>query len=353
MATCLRSWKYNPGQCHRVVPRLPTEEKLFLLIAFGEDLASKAAFKLQWSEQLVNRLQSFEIQALLGSIARLLNSGVTAPADSTGNMCVYKGYRLCRNTFATVDQGPNLRTGALQAFRALRLPIATFEDVGAAGVTFEIEKDVSKKLSDDNIIPCLDLELDVRGDCRILWTYYPVYDGTVTDLVKDQKHDCLSPKAHGYHWYGDLVTCISSAEAYLKRQGITHHCIRLDNIFWNFVMRKGGRNIRKFVLGPGDYGLADDLASRARQAPKKDKHNYHFAPEVALHGKIDQRSEMLSVGILFGEVLGYWCAAEYANLTTSDVITKSGNLNSMKYRENTTIKDGLGNNTPGWETTPR
>ncbi|KAK3375814.1 hypothetical protein B0T24DRAFT_698369 [Lasiosphaeria ovina] len=284
-------------------------------------------------------------------------------------MDVHNIYKVSHNRFVTIHRAVNLHTGALQVVREMRIPTITDEEKGSAEVIFKFETLVLELLrimphktrGNDNLIEPLiyfDTHNAIEGS-RVMTTYYGDYDGTVADLHEEKEHICLKPRTRTYPWLDDLLIGIAGGLQFLEQNKMIHHSIKLDNVWWKGVGHlSDGTVMRRFFLGPGDYDLVKTLASRSESGPRlspkarcRDKAKYqpepeaeyYLAPEVVLQGETHEKSDMWSVGILFGQLMGYWCANEYGTMEEEVSVKFKCQNFCVKYRQ-ASVRD-LGNNT--------
>jgi CHASE2 domain-containing sensor protein/tRNA A-37 threonylcarbamoyl transferase component Bud32 len=209
----------------------------------------------------------------------LMESADTKP--TLGRYEVIK--ELGRGAMGTVYLGKDPKINREVAIKTLRYEEIDEEQLAEVKKRFFREAEAAGKLSHPNIVTIF----DVGEDYEIAYMAMELLDGS--DLAKYCQKENLLP-------HGDVVKVISSvanALDYAHSNGVVHRDIKPANIM---VLKNGDIKVT-------DFGIARVMTSSKTQTGVVLGTPSYMSPEQIAGQKVDGRSDLFSLGVVFYELL--------------------------------------------------
>jgi eukaryotic-like serine/threonine-protein kinase len=190
---------------------------------------------------------------------------------------------LGRGAMGTVYLGKDPRINREVAIKTLRYEDFDEEQVAELKKRFFREAEAAGKLSHPNIVTIY----DVGEDYEIAYMAMELLEGT--DLTKYCQKENLFPIRE----VGRVITSVASALDYAHENGVVHRDIKPANIM---VLKNGEIKV-------ADFGIARVMASSKTQTGVIMGTPSYMSPEQISGQKVDGRSDLFSLGVVFFELL--------------------------------------------------
>ena len=315
-----------------------------------------ASFRLVWSHlALAEQQVRFASSA---SLLKITGMTLTAPSDETepdyasrvrhgrSLRCHYtpattssaapeksffKYEQIGTGSFAVVSRVVDLRTGELWALKEIkpgaysdaykavfRHEVEIMDKVrhGSQPTTYHLQSTCPDTVCfQENIV-----HFESWQDFRIggsFQLFYRLYRGNLDNLIPTHK-DCGSPsKFFQPPWAEKMFAQMCSALDYLHKEGYLHRDVKPSNILYDLP----GPN---FYLADFGIGTLQETAGKGKAGSP-----FYMAPEACFGEGMAAASDIWSLGMTLGVLLGYWCWKEYA-MTDREWANKLLNMGSNK-----------------------
>ena len=218
---------------------------------------------------------------------------------------------LGRGAMGTVYLGKDPRINRDVAIKTLRYEEIDSEQIAEVKKRFFREAEAAGKLSHPNIVTIY----DVGEDYDIAYMAMELLEGT--DLAKYSQKDHLLPLPEVIR----IVSAVAGALDYAHENGVVHRDIKPANIM---VLKNGEIRV-------ADFGIARVMTSSKTQTGVILGTPSYMSPEQISGQKVDGRSDLFSLGVVFYELLtgekpfqGDSIATLMFNITTSPPIPLKG-----------------------------
>jgi len=236
-------------------------------------------------EERIRRLKSAGDTMIFGLTGA--RNDATVMLDGTETRPTLGRYEILRElghgAMGTVYLGKDPRINREVAIKTLRYE--TIEEVQLAEIKnrFFREAEAAGKLSHPNIITIY----DVGEDYELAYMAMELLDGT--DLTKYCNKDSRLPIPEVIR----IVSLVANALDYAHSNGVVHRDIKPSNIM---VLKKGEIRV-------ADFGIARVMSSSRTQTGVILGTPSYMSPEQIAGQKIDGRSDLFSLGVVFYELL--------------------------------------------------
>jgi len=234
----------------------------------------------------------------------LMDSAETKP--TLGRYEVVK--ELGRGAMGTVYLGKDPKINREVAIKTLRYEEIDEEQLAEVKKRFFREAEAAGKLSHPNIVTIF----DVGEDYEIAYMAMELLDGS--DLAKYCQKDNLLPQSDVTR----IISAVAHALDYAHNNGVVHRDIKPANIM---VLKNGEIKV-------ADFGIARVMASSKTQTGVVLGTPSYMSPEQIAGQKVDGRSDLFSLGVVFYELLagekpfqGDSIATLMFNITTSSPVS--------------------------------
>jgi serine/threonine-protein kinase len=190
---------------------------------------------------------------------------------------------LGRGAMGTVYLGKDPRINRDVAIKTLRYDDFEEDQVAELKQRFFREAEAAGKLSHPNIVTIY----DVGEDYEIAYMAMELLDGS--DLAKYTQKDSLLPLKEVTR----IISSVSSALDYAHENGVVHRDIKPANIM---ILRNGEVKV-------ADFGIARVMATSRTQTGVVMGTPSYMSPEQIAGQKVDGRSDLFSLGVVFFELL--------------------------------------------------
>lgn len=209
----------------------------------------------------------------------LIDSSETKP--TLGRYEITK--ELGRGAMGTVYLGKDPKINREVAIKTLRYEEIDDEQLAEVKKRFFREAEAAGKLSHPNIVTIY----DVGEDYDLAYMAMELLDGS--DLAKYcQKENLLSPSA-----IAKIISSVAHALDYAHSNGVVHRDIKPANIM---VLKNGEVKVT-------DFGIARVMTSSKTQTGVVLGTPSYMSPEQIAGQKVDGRSDLFSLGVVFYELL--------------------------------------------------
>jgi CHASE2 domain-containing sensor protein/tRNA A-37 threonylcarbamoyl transferase component Bud32 len=234
----------------------------------------------------------------------LMDSAETKP--TLGRYEVVK--ELGRGAMGTVYLGKDPKINREVAIKTLRYEEIDEEQLAEVKKRFFREAEAAGKLSHPNIVTIF----DVGEDYEIAYMAMELLDGS--DLAKYCQKDNLLPRSDVTR----IISAVAHALDYAHNNGVVHRDIKPANIM---VLKNGEIKV-------ADFGIARVMTSSKTQTGVVLGTPSYMSPEQIAGQKVDGRSDLFSLGVVFYELLagekpfqGDSIATLMFNITTSSPVS--------------------------------
>jgi len=190
---------------------------------------------------------------------------------------------LGRGAMGTVYLGKDPKINREVAIKTLRYEEIEEERLLETKKRFFLEAEAAGKLSHPNIVTIY----DVGEDSDLAYMAMELLDGT--DLVRYCSRDNLLPVPEVVR----IVGLVAGALDYAHRNGVVHRDIKPSNIM---ILKNGEIRV-------ADFGIARVMSSSKTQTGAVLGTPSYMSPEQISGQKIDGRSDLFSLGVVFYELL--------------------------------------------------
>jgi eukaryotic-like serine/threonine-protein kinase len=190
---------------------------------------------------------------------------------------------LGRGAMGTVYLGRDPRINREVAIKTLRYEDFEEDQVAELKKRFFREAEAAGKLSHPNIVTIY----DVGEDYEIAYMAMELLDGS--DLTKYCQKETLLP----FSEVGRVIISVAQALDYAHENGVVHRDIKPANIM---VLKNGEIKV-------ADFGIARVMASSRTQTGVIMGTPSYMSPEQIAGQKVDGRSDLFSLGVVFFELL--------------------------------------------------
>jgi serine/threonine-protein kinase len=251
-------------------------------VAVYEHIARVGRFKD--IKEKIKRLKQADETVILKSGGRkeatvILDSTDTKP--TLGRYTILK--ELGRGAMGTVFLGKDPRINREVAIKTLRYEDVDEGELADVKNRFFREAEAAGKLSHPNIVTIY----DVGEDYDIAYMAMELLDGT--DLSKYCRNDSLLPLPEIIR----IITAVAHALDYAHHNGVVHRDIKPANIM---ILKNGEIKV-------ADFGIARVMASSKTQTGVILGTPSYMSPEQIAGQKVDGRSDLFSLGVVFYELL--------------------------------------------------
>lgn len=209
----------------------------------------------------------------------LMDSAETKP--TLGRYQVIK--ELGRGAMGTVYLGKDPKINREVAIKTLRYEEIDEEQLAEVKNRFFREAEAAGKLSHPNIVTIY----DVGEDYELAYMAMELLDGT--DLTKY----CVKEKLLPLHDVLKIVSSVAHALDYAHNSGVVHRDIKPANIM---ILKSGEVKVT-------DFGIARVMTSSKTQTGVVLGTPSYMSPEQIAGQKVDGRSDLFSLGVVFYELL--------------------------------------------------
>jgi CHASE2 domain-containing sensor protein/tRNA A-37 threonylcarbamoyl transferase component Bud32 len=234
----------------------------------------------------------------------LVDSAETKP--TLGRYEVVK--ELGRGAMGTVYLGKDPKINREVAIKTLRYEEIDEEQLAEVKKRFFREAEAAGKLSHPNIVTIF----DVGEDYEIAYMAMELLDGS--DLARYCQKDNLLPRSD----VARIISSVAHAIDYAHNNGVVHRDIKPANIM---VLKNGEIKV-------ADFGIARVMTSSKTQTGVVLGTPSYMSPEQIAGQKVDGRSDLFSLGVVFYELLtgerpfqGDSIATLMFNITTSSPVS--------------------------------
>ncbi|OPY90247.1 MAG: Serine/threonine-protein kinase PrkC [Syntrophaceae bacterium PtaU1.Bin231] len=252
-------------------------------VAVYEHIAAAGAFKD--AAERIAKLKSVGETMIFGAGAArkegtvILESAQTKP--TLGRYEVVK--ELGHGAMGTVYLGKDPKINREVAIKTLRYEEFDPEQLAEVKKRFFREAEAAGKLAHPNIVTIY----DVGEDYEIAYMAMELLDGS--DLEKNGSRDSLLPRREVVR----IVSAVASALDYAHANGVVHRDIKPANIM---ILKNGEVKV-------ADFGIARVMASSKTQTGVIMGTPSYMSPEQIAGQKVDGRSDLFSLGVVFFELL--------------------------------------------------
>ncbi|SEM66001.1 serine/threonine protein kinase [Syntrophus gentianae] len=190
---------------------------------------------------------------------------------------------LGRGAMGTVYLGKDPKINREVAIKTLRYEEIEDERLLETKKRFFLEAEAAGKLSHPNIVTIY----DVGEDSDLAYMAMELLDGT--DLMKYCGRDSLLPIPEVVR----IVSLVANALDYAHKNGVVHRDIKPSNIM---ILKNGEIRV-------ADFGIARVMSSSKTQTGAVLGTPSYMSPEQISGQKIDGRSDLFSLGVVFYEML--------------------------------------------------
>lgn len=190
---------------------------------------------------------------------------------------------LGRGAMGTVYLGKDPRINRVVAIKTLRYDDFEEDQVAELKQRFFREAEAAGKLSHPNIVTIY----DVGEDYEIAYMAMELLDGS--DLAKYTQKENLLP----FKEVTRIISSVASALDYAHENGVVHRDIKPANIM---ILKNGEIKV-------ADFGIARVMATSRTQTGVVMGTPSYMSPEQISGQKVDGRSDLFSLGVVFFELL--------------------------------------------------